>query len=93
MNGNLTPGYMTTEFWTAIASKVAGFVFVLVLIGLLPAGDQQEMTKVIAEIVLGVGALVVNGAVLWRYIASRQALKEEAMKVSGSGEMPLPPPV
>lgn len=74
---NVTPGYATTEFWAMIAAKVGGFVFVLVLLGFVPATDQDSLTKTVAALVLGVGAIVTNGLMVWRYIAARQAIKME----------------
>jgi hypothetical protein len=74
MNGHgLRAGYRTTEFATVLASLL---VTVLVLAGVMNAEEEQAMHGALVEIVLALGSLLSNAAVVVAYIRSRTALKQ-----------------
>lgn len=65
-------GYRTTEFAAVLASLV---VTVLVLAGVVNADDEAQLHEAVVQIVLSIGSLVSNAAVIVAYIRSRTALK------------------
>lgn len=76
-----TPGYLTTEFWAMIGGVVLNLITVLAAIGYVSATDAGELTHALTAIFGAVQALVVNGAVIWKYIQSRATVKAEALKM------------
>lgn len=73
MNSETTKaGYRTTEFATVLASLV---VTVLVLAGVVDAGDEARLQDALVEIVLAIGSLLSNAAIIVAYIRSRTELK------------------
>lgn len=86
-------GIFTTEFWISAVGMAGNIVLVLTILGFISREDQQSMTVVITEFVAAIGTVVINGAVIWRYIASRELLKAEHLKANlpnGNGHS-LPP--
>lgn len=71
-------GFLTTEFWATAAVIVGNLVGVLSLLGLIAPGDIDSVGAQIKEAVLGLGALVVNGALVFKYISSRVQVKADA---------------
>lgn len=71
-------GFLTTEFWATAAVIVGNLVGVLSLLGLIAPGDIDTVGAQIKEAVLGLGALVVNGALVFKYISSRVQVKANA---------------
>lgn len=67
-------GYRTTEFATVLASLL---VTVLVLAGLVDGGDEARLQDALVQIVLALGSLLSNAAIIVAYIRSRTALKRE----------------
>lgn len=65
-------GYRTTEFATVLASLV---VTVLVLAGVVQAGDEPRLQDALVQIVLAIGSLLSNAAIIVAYIRSRTELK------------------
>lgn len=65
-------GYRTTEFAAVLASLV---VTVLVLAGVVNAEEEAEVHDALVQIVLAVGSLLSNAAIIVAYIRSRTMLK------------------
>ncbi len=89
-------GIFTTEFWISAAGMVGNVVLVLVILGVIHKEDQQSWTMTLTEFVTALGTVVINGAVIWRYISSRELLKAEYLKASspnGNGNGHSLPPV
>lgn len=68
----MKPGYRTTEFATVLASLV---VTVLVLLGVVNDGDKAPLRDALGEIVMALGTLLSNAAIIVAYIRSRTELK------------------
>lgn len=68
----MKPGYRTTEFATVLASLV---VTVLLLLGVVNDGDEAPLRNALGEIVMAVGTLLSNAAIIVAYIRSRTELK------------------
>lgn len=72
------PGYQTTEFWLAVASQL---LMLLVMIGIIPATDQDMLFGAVSACIVAAFALVTNGWIIVSYIRGRVAAKTEAMKL------------
>lgn len=70
-------GYRTTEFATVVATLL---VSVLVLCGAIGPGEEEEARGMIEELVLAVGTLLTNAAVVVSYVRSRTALKRDGQE-------------
>lgn len=66
-------GYRTTEFAAVLASLV---VTILVLGGVVNAEDEAKLHEAVLQIVLAIGSLLSNAAIIVSYIRSRTALKK-----------------
>jgi hypothetical protein len=68
----MKPGYRTTEFATVLASLV---VTVLVLLGIVNDVDEAPLRDALGQIIMAVGTLLSNAAIIVAYIRSRTELK------------------
>lgn len=71
----MKPGYRTTEFAAVLASLV---VTVLVLLDVVNRGDEAHLRDALGEILMAVGTLLSNAAIIVAYIRSRTELKSRA---------------
>jgi hypothetical protein len=69
---DMKAGYRTTEFSTVLASLA---VTVLVLLGVVDGRDEAPLREALVEIVLALGSLLSNAAIIVAYIRSRTELK------------------
>ncbi len=75
------PGYRTTEFAGVVASLV---VTLLVMVGIVAPGDEEEVTGVLAEAIVAGSTFVANALVLVAYIRSRTEVKRVAAATEGA---------
>lgn len=68
--------WSTPEFWVTAATMITNLVAVGVVLGFVSAGEAEAMTKLLTGLVSATGVLVTNGIVVWKYIASRTAVRE-----------------
>lgn len=69
--------WVSSEFWTMAAGSVANIVAVAVLLGWV---DRLQADSLIAAITAVIGAsevIVVNSALVWKYITSKTELKAQ----------------
>lgn len=69
----MKPGYRTTEFATVVASLI---VTTLVLLGVIRPGEEAALREVLVDVVMALGSLAANAAILVEYIRSRTTLKQ-----------------
>lgn len=74
---DVTPGWRTTEFWTALISQA---VAVLVLIGVITGDDAQTLEAALVQIAIAALAIAGAAAVVWQYIKSRTEVKTAAIE-------------
>ena len=70
--GETKAGYRTTEFAAVLASLV---VTILALAGVINADEEEGLHGALVEIVLALGSLLSNAAIIVAYIRSRTVLK------------------
>lgn len=68
--------WLTPEFWATAATVVTNMVAVGVLLGWVRASEAETLTTVLTGLVSATSAIVTNGLVIWKFIASRTAVKE-----------------
>lgn len=77
-------GRITSEFWVTLAGIV---LTLLVSAGLLTA-DAADLIRVeLPEAIAAVATLVGIAVMVWRYVASREAVKTEALKSQAAVQM------
>jgi hypothetical protein len=69
----MKPGYRTTEFATVVASLI---VTTLILLGVIRPGEEAALREVLVDVVMALGSLAANAAILVEYIRSRTTLKQ-----------------
>lgn len=74
--GNNMNEWLTPEFWATAATVVTNMVAVGVLLGWVKASEAETLTTVLTGLVSATSAIVTNGLVIWKFIASRTAVKE-----------------
>lgn len=70
----MTKGWKSSEFWLTLGMNVLAFA---VAFGIVPVADKDAVSGALTQAITGAFALASGAAVLWRYIASRQALKQD----------------
>lgn len=71
-----TNDWFTPEFWTMVVSAVTNLVAVGVVLGWVSAGDADTLNKSLAALLGAAQVLAVNGAIVWKYISARVAVKQ-----------------
>lgn len=72
-------GWSTSELWTAVGGLILSLLPVLYVLLKVKPEDQTALTQAIETLgTLGV-AVAGQAAIIWKYIASRQAVKEQTI--------------
>jgi hypothetical protein len=71
--------WLTPEFWAMTAGAAANLLTVAVLVGWISQSDAELLTKAITAIIGSGQLVVVNSALIWKYIASRTEVKKAAV--------------
>ena len=77
---NVKPGYKTTEFIGVLVTAITSILTVLSALGVIGTDEANALKEPLASAVTAVGALIVNGVVLWKYIESRSIVKASALE-------------
>ncbi len=78
----MTPkaGVYSSEFWITTATALAAQVLtLLVATGKITPADQSALMTAVQTLLASLPAQAAAAAVVWKYIASRQALKAQAL--------------
>lgn len=73
--------WITPEFISMVTSVGINLVTAASVVGWVDAHAAQELTKAVTALGVAIGALSANAAIIWRYLAGRQAVKVEAMRM------------
>ncbi len=77
--GNILSGVFTTEFWATVGGLIANLLVVLAAIGWVSREDSDMLTTTLATFLGAAQTLIVNGMLIWKYIASRTQLKQAVL--------------
>jgi len=69
--------WIAPEFVSLVGTVTVNLITAATVVGWLDMTSAQELTKAVTAILAGVSAISVNGLVVWKYIASRAAVKTE----------------
>lgn len=72
--------WITPEFVSMVSSVAVNLVTAATVLGWIDAGAAQEITKATTAVIAAVGTISVNGLIVWRYLAGREAVKREAIQ-------------
>jgi uncharacterized membrane protein YeaQ/YmgE (transglycosylase-associated protein family) len=69
--------WMTPEFWTVAVGAVGNLVTVAVLLGWVNMSQAEELTKAITAVLGASQVLVLNSALIWKFMTGRQELRAQ----------------
>lgn len=67
--------WLTTEFWTMAVGAVTNLVAVAVLVGWVDSSQAETLTKAVTAIVGATQIVVLNSALIWKYLAGRTEIR------------------
>lgn len=74
-----TNDWFTPEFWAMAVSAVTNLVAVATVLGWLNATDAETLTKAVSALLGAAQVIMVNSALVWKFISSRARVKEAAI--------------
>jgi hypothetical protein len=72
-NGN----WLTPEFWTMAFGAITNLVAVGVLVGWIDSSQAESLTKAVTAVVGATQVVVLNSALIWKYLAGRTELRAQ----------------
>lgn len=75
-----TTTWLTPAFWTMATAAVTNLVTVAVLIGWVDAANAEGITKATTAVLAAAQVIVVNTALVWKYIAGQNALQAQKIQ-------------
>ena len=69
--------WLTPEFWTMAIGAVTNLVAVGVLIGWVDQSQAETLIKAVTAIVGATQVVVLNSALIWKYLAGRTELRAQ----------------
>ena len=64
--------WVTPEFISMVSTVTVNLLTAATLVGWVDANSAQELTKAVTGIVTALGAVSINGMVVWKYLSARQ---------------------
>lgn len=71
--------WVTPELVTTVTTAVSNLLAVVVLLGWMSNAEVETLTKAITALVGASEVIVVNSILIWKFIASRTALKSQLL--------------
>ena len=71
--------WLTPEFWTMAIGALTNLVAVGVLIGWVDQTQAETLTKAVTAIIGATQIVVLNSALIWKYIAGRTELRAQML--------------
>lgn len=72
-----TANWLTPEFWTMVTIAGTNLVAVAVLVGWVDSTQAEALTKAIAAIIGATQIVVMNSALVWKYLSARTELRAQ----------------
>lgn len=69
--------WLSPEFVSLAGTVAVNLVTAAVVVGWMDASQAQELTKAVTTIIAAVGAISVNGMVVWKYIGGKHEVQVE----------------
>jgi cellulase/cellobiase CelA1 len=71
--------WLSSEFWTMAVGAVANIVAVGVLLGWVDRVQADAMVQALTAVIGATQVIVVNSALIWKYIASKTELRAQML--------------
>jgi hypothetical protein len=68
--------WFTPEFWTMVVSAITNLIAVGVVLGWISSSDAETINRSLAALLGAAQVIIVNAAIVWKYISARVAVKE-----------------
>lgn len=75
--GGDTGNWLTPEFWTMAVGAVTNLIAVGVLVGWVDTSQAETLTKAVTAIVGATQIVVLNSALIWKYLSGRTELRAQ----------------
>jgi hypothetical protein len=72
--------WLTPEFVSMVSTVAVNLVTAATVVGWVDVNSAQELTKAVTTIIAAAGTISVNGLVVWKYLAGREAVKKESLR-------------
>jgi hypothetical protein len=69
--------WITPEFVSLVGTVTVNLITAATVVGWIDGASAQELTKAATAILAAVSAISVNGMIVWKYLASRAAVKAQ----------------
>ena len=69
--------WVTPEFVSLVGTVAVNLLTAATVLGWLDTQSAQEITKAVTTIITAIGAISVNGIVVWKYLAGRAQVKSD----------------
>jgi hypothetical protein len=79
-NTNPEGNWVTPEFISMVSTVAVNLVTAATIIGWVDVNSAQELTRALTTIATAAGTISVNGLIVWKYLAGREAVKKEAIR-------------
>lgn len=73
--------WVTPELVTTATTAISNLLAVLVFVGWLSSADVETLTKAVTALIGASEVIVVNSVLIWKFIASRTALKSQFLNM------------
>lgn len=88
----MKPGFLTSEFWVALAALAGKVVAFLVTVKAAQTTDPNQLSTIVSEVVSGIGAIVALTHGSNTYVRSRTELKARALAQQPPRAIDMRPP-
>jgi hypothetical protein len=72
--------WITPEFISMVSTVAVNLITAATIVGWVDVNSAQELTKAVTLITTAAGTISVNGLVVWKYLAGREAVKKESIR-------------
>lgn len=72
-----TNNWLTPEFWATVIGAIGNLVTVAVLVGWIDYSQAETLTKAVTALVGATQIIVVNSALIWKYLSGRTTLRAQ----------------
>lgn len=72
-----TGNWLTPEFWTMAIGAGSNLIAVAVLVGWVDSSQAETLVKAVTAVVGATQIVVLNSALIWKYIATRTELRAQ----------------
>jgi hypothetical protein len=71
--------WQTPEFWTMAGTALVNLLSVAALLGWISNTQAEELTKALTALIAATQVIVLNTALVWRYLNNRAQLRAQMM--------------